>query len=74
VPFLQLFGRMDCNDDSALTAKEAKELILALIKLDKNLTEEATSSKMEEYSTMIDTFRKNKFIFSEVFQFAHKLL
>jgi hypothetical protein len=34
-PFLQLFDSIDKDDDSTLSAKEAKELIYALIKSNK---------------------------------------
>jgi hypothetical protein len=73
-PFLQIFHRADSDDDSALTAKKAKEVLAEVIRLNKNLSEDAVALRVEEYSGVIDTFKKNKFIFSEVFQIAHKLL
>jgi hypothetical protein len=47
---------------------------VGVIRLNKDLPEEAVALRVEEYSAVIDTFKKNKFIFSEVFQIAHKLL
>lgn len=37
--FLNIFRKIDSDDDSSLTAKEAKELLQAVIRLNKGLSE-----------------------------------
>lgn len=49
-------------------------MLAGVIRLNKSLSEDAIALRVEEYSAVIETFKKNKFIFSEVFQIAHKLL
>lgn len=49
-------------------------MLAGVVRLNKNLSEDAIALRLEEYLGVIDTFKKNKFIFSEVFQIAHKLL
>jgi alkanesulfonate monooxygenase SsuD/methylene tetrahydromethanopterin reductase-like flavin-dependent oxidoreductase (luciferase family) len=64
----------DSDDDAALSAQEAKELLLAVLKSKTELSEEAVAAQASEYAGAVDSFKKNRFIFSEVFQIAHKLL
>jgi len=73
-PFLRLFAKADSDDDAALSAPEAKELLLAVLRSKEELSEEAVAAQASEYAGAVDSFKKNRFIFSEVFQIAHKLL